>query len=87
MKTKIKKIVLPMAITLVAIAGAFASNLTRQDKAAMADRIGHVKVGIDCIPTAIVCSNVFDPQLCTSGTTVLFELEGSACPMPLFRRP
>ncbi len=86
MKTKIRKFVLPMVVALIAIAGAFASNQSRQDKAALADRIGHVKVGLDCIPTSIICTTIENPQMCTSGATVLFNLEGTACPLPLYRK-
>ncbi len=75
-----------MVVALIAIVGAFASNQSLQDKVALVDRIGYTKDGNNCIPTAVVCSNIFNPQLCTSGATILFDWNGTDCVMPLYRK-
>jgi hypothetical protein len=89
MKTKIKKIVLPMVVALVAIAGAFASNLSNQSTTATAlnDRQGYVRQGTVCTPTAVVCSTIFHPMLCTDGANILYDWNGTACPTPLRYKP
>ncbi len=82
---KIKKIVLPMVVVSIAIAGAFASNLSHKVDNQLTDRIGYVKLGEVCIATNVICTDVF-VQLCTSGSSILYDLNGTDCPIPLYRK-
>lgn len=75
-----------MVVALVAIAGAFASNLSKQDNAALVDRQGHIRVGTQCLPTPVICTTDFGP-VCSDGTNILYDWNGSSCPMPLYRKP
>lgn len=87
MKAKIKKFVLPLVIAVMAIAGAFATNLSATSDIAIADRQAYVKVGKACVATAITCSSIFSIQLCTDGANTLYDWNGTSCPMALYQKP
>lgn len=86
MKTKIKKIILPMIIVLIAIAGSFASNQSKKENTMLADRIGYIRIGTLCVPTSVICTTNLGP-LCTDGTNILYDWNGTDCALPLYRKP
>lgn len=86
MKTKIKKIVLPMVVALIAIAGAFASNLSSKDSTALVDRIGYVRSGVTCTPSAKTCTTDMNPFICTNAEGILYDWNGTACPLHLYEK-
>lgn len=75
-----------MVVALIAIAGAFASNLSSQDNSALVDRQGYIKDGDQCTPVSVTCSTIFNAMMCTSGSTILFDWNGESCPLPLYRK-
>lgn len=87
MKTKIRKFVIPMVVALVAIAGAFASNLSQKDDTtAIMDKPGYLFQGAACVKTATICSTIQNSKLCTVGGHNLFEWNGTSCPINLYRK-
>lgn len=74
-----------MVVVSIAIAGAFASNLSHKVDNQLTDRIGHVKVEKVCVPTNVICGDIY-VQLCTSGSTILYDFNGTDCPIPLYRK-
>lgn len=86
MKTKIKKIVLPMVVALIAIAGAFASSVSKQDDAALMDRVGYRLQGAVCVPTSVICTTIANPTTCTDGVNILRDWNGTSCPTALFHK-
>jgi hypothetical protein len=86
MKTKVKKFVLLLGVVIIAISGAFANSISRQDKTALMDRIGFLNLNGNCFPTSIVCSVDFSPYICTDGINMLYDWNGTACPLVLYRK-
>jgi hypothetical protein len=83
MKTKIKKIGMPMIVALIAIVGAFAGNVSsKNDTASLTDRLGHT---ITCQPTNVMCT-VDGSFICTDiNSNTLYDWNGTDCPLPLKR--
>lgn len=86
MESKIKKNALPILVILLAIVGAFASNLSKQDNANLLDRQGYIRVGIVCTPTTIICSAA-GGSLCNNGVDILYDWNGTSCPVQLYKKP
>lgn len=86
MKTKFRTFGLPMGVALLAVGGAFASTVSSQSKSVLADRQGHIKVGSTCTPTQVTCSNVFNLQMCSDGSNILYDWNGTSCPLPLYKK-
>lgn len=87
MKTKIKKIIMPMLIAIIAIASAFANNQSHQDDSALVDKIGFIRVGMECTSTPIVCSTIPNPFVCSDGINpILYDWNGTGCPLNLYRK-
>tara|TARA_R110000868_G_scaffold399620_3_gene673562 strand:+ start:742 stop:1005 length:264 start_codon:yes stop_codon:yes gene_type:complete len=85
MKKRIAKLAMPLAAILLAMGGAFAGT-SGENGDAVADRTGYIKNGVQCTPTAITCSTVFNPQQCSDGINQLYDLNGTSCPLPLYKK-
>lgn len=77
---------MPLAIALIAVIGAFASNTNSQKDAAYADKFGYRKVGNNCVPTTTLCSTIEIKFLCTDGSNILYEWNGTSCPDVLYHK-
>lgn len=76
-----------MVVASLAIAGAFASNLSHQDNTiALGDKIGYRLQGAVCVPTSTMCTTNISPHLCQIGASTLFEWNGTDCPNALYRK-
>lgn len=86
MKTRIVQKALPFAAIVLAVAGAFAANISRTDVNSLADVNG--RLPSSCAETSVVCSNIFNNQMCTSGAQQLYKLNasGTACPEVLYKK-
>lgn len=86
MKKRIAKFVLPVAAVVLAAGGAFAGTFSGEKDVAVADRIGYIRNGSQCTPTAVSCSTIFNPQQCSDGTNQLYDYNGTSCPLPLYKK-
>lgn len=86
MYSKIFKNGLPIAAMLLAVAGAFATNATKESKSALLDVPGHFPGS--CAPAGIECSTIEWTQMCTVSNVQLYRLDGvsSDCPEPLYKK-
>jgi hypothetical protein len=86
MKTGILQKVLPFAAIVLAVAGAFAANISRTTTNSLADVNG--RLPSSCQETSVVCSDIFNPQMCTSGAQQLYKINASgiACPQVLYKK-
>ena len=75
MKKRLAKFVMPIAVILLAVGGAFAD----QKGGAVADEPGYYWNGTECENSEIICSTDFNQQLCTDGVHNLYKLNGSSC--------
>lgn len=86
MKNKIKKIILQLVVVMVAVVGAFANNLSYQNYTALVDRQGYAHLNFMCIPTTIICSTDPAPFICTDGTYLLYDWNGTTCSLFLYKK-
>ena len=87
MEAKIKKIGFPIALVLIAVAGAFASNLSSKNNSSLADKIGYRLVGTVCTPTSVGCSDIESPIMCTDiNDNQLYDWNGTSCPSELYHK-
>jgi hypothetical protein len=87
METKIKKIGFPIAVALIAVAGAFAGNLSSNDNSSLADKVGYRLVGTVCTATSVTCSDIESPIMCTDiNSNQLYDLNGTSCPTELYHK-
>lgn len=86
MKTRIVQKVLPFAAIVLAVAGAFAANISRPTVSSLTDFNG--RLPSTCSETPVVCSDIVKPQMCTSGAQQLYKLNasGTACPEALYKK-
>lgn len=85
MKAMIKKLALPVGVFAVAIAGAFASNLSKQP-ADPNHRDGYKLVDQQCIKTELKCTVVNTGQMCEdSSFNQLYEWNGTTCGIELYK--
>ena len=86
MKTRIVQKALPFGAIVLAVAGAFAANISRPTVSSLADING--RLPSSCSETTVVCSTDFNPQMCTSGAQQLYKLNasGTACPQALYKK-
>lgn len=88
MKTIFKKSRISIVIALIAVAGAFATNLSAENNAVV-DRQGYYLNANDvCTPSNVICSTVFNTQMCSdAGHSILFDWNGTSCAVPLYYKP
>ncbi len=86
MKTRIVQKALPFGAIVLAVAGAFAANISRPAVSSLADING--RLPSSCSETTVVCSDIFNTQMCTSGAQQLYKLNasGTACPQALYKK-
>lgn len=86
MKTRIVQKALPFGAIVLAVAGAFAANISRPAVSSLADING--RLPSSCNETTVVCSTDFNSQMCTSGAQQLYKLNasGTACPQALYKK-
>ncbi len=86
MKTRIVQKALPFVAIVLAVAGAFAANISRTNVSTYADVNG--RIPSTCAETSVVCSDNFNPQMCTNGAQQLYKLNaaGTACPQALYKK-
>lgn len=84
MKTKIKNLGMPVVVALIAIAGAFAGNVsTKKGDAPLVDRLGYT---ITCQQTSIMCTTDDGPTCTDVEGNTLYDFNGTSCPNPLNRK-
>ncbi|WP_367753808.1 DUF6520 family protein [Flavobacterium sp. WC2430] len=86
MKTNFSKMGFPIAVVVFAIAGAFASNISRADLSTAIEINGRLPVS--CQETNVKCSTVPNAQFCTSSGQQLYRLNGAGtdCPDVLYKK-
>ena len=86
MKTNVLKMGFPIAVVVLAVAGAFANNISRANLSTTIDVNGHLPVS--CEETNIKCSTTPTPQMCTFSGQQLYRLNaaGTDCPDALFKK-
>ena len=86
MKTRIVQKALPFGAIVLAVAGAFAANISRPDVSSLTDFNGRLPA--TCSNTNVVCSDIVNTQMCTSGAQQLYKLNaaGTACPQALYKK-
>ena len=72
---------------MIGIAGAFAfSSVPDTDSKAVAQFLGHYKVGGVCTSGGVMCQDINNGQPCVSGANVLYKkLSNTNCPDQLWR--
>ncbi|GEN73750.1 DUF6520 family protein [Chryseobacterium lathyri] len=81
---RFKKMVLPVAIVMIAAVGAFATNSTK--KTAMHDGYRYDELSETCVNTEIQCSDVQTSFICTDGSAnQLRQINGTGCPDFLYK--
>lgn len=79
------KSVLPVSAFVLAVAGAFAGNSIKDNKAALTDVDGHLPTASGCVYIQ-KCSDVPKPQMCTWNGQQLYRSIDGECADALFRR-
>lgn len=76
----------PIAVVVLAIAGAFANNISRANLSTTIDINGRLPVS--CALTNVNCTTVPNPQMCTSSGQQLYKLnaDGTDCPDVLYKK-
>ena len=80
MKKRLAKFVMPIAIILLAVGGAFAG----QKGGAVADEPGYYWNGTECVNSGVTCSTIFNDEQCTDGIHDLYELNGTCSSLKLY---
>lgn len=80
------KSALPVMAFILATGGAFAFKTAPSEKA-VTQFLGHKKQGQSCSATNVMCQDINNGVPCTSGTDVLYKLNGSSCPDQLWKIP
>ncbi|WP_433836305.1 DUF6520 family protein [Flavobacterium anhuiense] len=91
MKTLFVKNVMPAAVAVLAVAGAFATtSMQRAEKAkTVALKSGYYFLNGQCNQGPVECSDIPKDDVCrlniTSGPTIYDRDEDNNCPLPLYR--
>lgn len=83
MRTSFVKMILPMAVITVGIAGALTTNAMGKNSAS-APIQGYSHLEDQPCHKEILCDNV-NVVACTVGAVQLYSKSGATCPTPLFR--
>jgi hypothetical protein len=86
MKTNFLKMGFPIAVVVLAVAGAFANNISRANLSSTIDVNGHLPAS--CEEKNVKCSTVQNSQMCTFSGQQLYRLNaaGTDCPDALFKK-
>lgn len=86
MRKNVLKMGFPIGVVVLAVAGAFANNVSSADKSTIIDVNGRLPES--CQETAVPCSTIPNVQMCTSSGQQLYRLnaEGTDCPEELFKK-
>lgn len=84
MKTNFKKLMTPVAVAVLGIAGAFTTTSMSSDKV-LDNRQAYKQISGTCVDQGIMCQTDFGP-VCKSGTVTLWgKAPGSStCTVPLY---
>lgn len=76
----------PIAVVVLAVAGAFANNISSADLSTTIDVNGHLPAS--CEQTNVKCSTVPNAQMCTFSGQQLYRLNaaGTDCPDALYKK-
>jgi hypothetical protein len=86
MKTKIFKMILPMAVITFGIAGALSTNAMSKKSSTLAERWGYTHLEAEPCTKAIMCSTIPGTACKNSSGDVLYDFVSSvSCPNPLYK--
>jgi hypothetical protein len=86
MKTNFSKMGFPIAVVILAVAGAFANNISRANLRSTIEINGRLPVS--CQEKNVKCTTIPNSQMCTWSGQQLYQLnaEGTDCPDALFKK-